>query len=48
MTSNHILGLVIGIPAFIWFVTLTDWRVGLALFLVLYANNVAQQRTFDD
>jgi hypothetical protein len=44
MTMFQKLGLIIGIPAFGWFVSLTDWRVGLALFLVLYANNLSQQR----
>jgi hypothetical protein len=47
MLLEHKLGIIIGIPAFGWFVTLTDWKTGLALFLVLYANNLSQFKPHD-
>lgn len=33
---------VIGIPAIVWYGTLTNWETALALFAVLYANNLSQ------
>jgi len=30
---------VVGIAAFVWFIYLTSWQIGLALFLMMWSNN---------
>jgi hypothetical protein len=42
MTGNHYFGMFIGIPAFAWLIWLTSWQVGVAVFLLMWANNLSQ------
>lgn len=35
------LAAIIGIAAFVWFISLTSWQIGLALFLMFLSNNVS-------
>jgi hypothetical protein len=44
MKTTHFLGMVVGIPAFAWLWYLTDWKVAAAIFLVLFANNLSQDK----
>ena len=39
----HIFAVLIGVPALLWFGELTNWQTAVALFCVLYANNLSQK-----
>lgn len=39
----HIAALFVGIPAVTWLIHLTDWRVALAICLLLTSNNLNQR-----
>jgi len=43
MTTNHYIGLIIGIPSIIWFGFCTNAETTVALFLCLFANNLSQK-----
>lgn len=45
MKANHLVGLIVGIPTLLWLWHMTDWKIVLAIFLLLFANNLSQDES---
>jgi len=48
MKARDIVALIVGVPSFIWFGYTTSVEAAIALFLLLFANNLSQQQFIID